>query len=292
MLTGLRLGNFKAFADTQYIPIRPLTLIFGANSAGKSSLIHSLLLACHALETGELDIHRTRVGGESVDLGGFRQYIHRRNYGSSTEYSVELDISQLGGRLAEILIPGRRVTVTVTIGIQLDDKGIPKANALPEVQTYEILVDGASLLRMSRRPEGVLQLDRLEHHHPILQVLTKAILETTTTTESVRTSDVDGINRAITDLVPHITAPVDGLFPRGVLHFGSREQFVKGKVEPKGVIQSPLFEEEISAAPISSEEHMLFPVSQGRREEDLANAIRFFYHVPSMSLFAAYEKSW
>ena len=32
MLTALRLGNFKAFADTQNIPIRPITLIFGPNS--------------------------------------------------------------------------------------------------------------------------------------------------------------------------------------------------------------------------------------------------------------------
>jgi len=26
MLTGLRLGNFKAFAETQRLPVRPLTL--------------------------------------------------------------------------------------------------------------------------------------------------------------------------------------------------------------------------------------------------------------------------
>ncbi|MBI1923818.1 AAA family ATPase [Candidatus Poribacteria bacterium] len=77
MLTALRLGNFKAFADTQHIPIRPLTLIFGANSSGKSSLIHGLLLAQHAQKEGELDVHRTPIGGESVDLGGFRQYVHQ-----------------------------------------------------------------------------------------------------------------------------------------------------------------------------------------------------------------------
>ena len=50
MLTALRLGNFKPFAETQRLPIRPLTLIFGASSAGASRLIHGLLLACHAAE--------------------------------------------------------------------------------------------------------------------------------------------------------------------------------------------------------------------------------------------------
>ena len=38
MLTALRLGNFKAFGQTQRMPLRPLTLVFGPNSAGKSSL--------------------------------------------------------------------------------------------------------------------------------------------------------------------------------------------------------------------------------------------------------------
>ena len=73
MISAIELGYFKAFAHTQQIPIRPLTLILGPNSAGKSSLIHSLLLAHHAIKTGELDCYRTSIGGESVDLGGFRQ---------------------------------------------------------------------------------------------------------------------------------------------------------------------------------------------------------------------------
>jgi AAA15 family ATPase/GTPase len=40
----MRVGNFKAFADTRRIPLKPINLIFGPNSAGKSSLIHSLAL--------------------------------------------------------------------------------------------------------------------------------------------------------------------------------------------------------------------------------------------------------
>jgi predicted ATPase len=66
MLTALRLGNFKPFAETQRLPIHPLTLIFGASSTGESRLIHGLLLACHAAESGELDVHRTIISGESV----------------------------------------------------------------------------------------------------------------------------------------------------------------------------------------------------------------------------------
>jgi AAA15 family ATPase/GTPase len=78
-LTALRLGNFKAFAETQRLPIKPITLIFGPNSAGKSSLLHGLLFARHAQDTGELDVKRTAVGGESVDLEAWPE----RGYRSS-----------------------------------------------------------------------------------------------------------------------------------------------------------------------------------------------------------------
>ena len=103
MLTGLRLGNFKAFADTQYIPIRPLTLIFGANSAGKSSIIHSLLLARHAFEVNTLDVHQTDLGGDAVDLGGFRHFLHRHEVSRRLEWGVQIDPAAIGGDFAEVL---------------------------------------------------------------------------------------------------------------------------------------------------------------------------------------------
>ena len=62
-LTAFNIANFKAFAASQRVPLRPITLIYGANSSGKSSAIHVLALAHHAIETGVLDIQRTRIGG-------------------------------------------------------------------------------------------------------------------------------------------------------------------------------------------------------------------------------------
>jgi len=52
-MTAIRIGNFKAFAEAQRIPIRPLILIYGTRSSGKSSVLHSLVLAHHTIETGD-----------------------------------------------------------------------------------------------------------------------------------------------------------------------------------------------------------------------------------------------
>ena len=50
MLTGFRAQNFKAFEDTTFIELKPLTLLSGINSAGKSSILQALLLLKQTLE--------------------------------------------------------------------------------------------------------------------------------------------------------------------------------------------------------------------------------------------------
>ena len=250
MLTGLRLGNFKAFAETQRLPIRPLTLIFGVNSSGKSSLIHGLLLARHAMETGELDIHRTVIGGESVDLGGFRQYVHRREAARRFEWAGQIDVAILQGRLAELVAPVHHATVSLSVGIELGDQGEPLQDATPAVMSYEIEADGISMLRMSRRRDGHLQLDRLDHEHPVFRGVIRAIVETATTTEALTAADFEGLDDAIAAMVPEITVQVEKFLPIGLVR---SEYPVRGTDQPT-----------------------LFPISRGRRKEDLAAAVSFF----------------
>jgi hypothetical protein len=248
MLTGIRVGNFKAFADTQRVPIRPVTLVYGANSSGKSSVLHSLIFARHAEETGELDVHRTGIGGESVDLGGFSQFVHRRDLSRRIEWGADLDTASFTGRLAELLAPVKRVTASATIGIALDDRGRPAPGAAPEVQAYELLGDDRTILRMSLRPDGTLQLDRLEHEHPLFRQVIRAIVETSTTTESLSPDDFEDLAEAIGEVVPEVAAPRGKFFP-GQLTKAEQYRGAAG---------------------------LLFPISRGRRKEDLAAALRFF----------------
>lgn len=249
MLTALHLGNFKAFAETQRIPLRPLTLIYGANSAGKSSIIQSLVLARHALETGDLDVHRTSVGGEAVDLGGFRQYVHRREAKRRVEWAVDLDAAKFKGKLVEFFAPVHTVTMAVSFGVELDDQDRPLSDSVPAVNTYEIKADGLSVLRMSRRRDGKLRLDSLDHDHPVFREAIKAMVLLSSTTEDLRPEDYEGLDEAVTALVPDIVA--------------AGSQFL-----PDGLAKSEVF------AP--GAQSTLFTISKGRRREDLAAALRSF----------------
>lgn len=249
MITAIRIGNFKAFAEAQRIPVRPLTLIYGANSSGKSSVLHSLVLARHAQETGDLDVHRTNVGGESVDLGGFRQYVHRREANRRVEWAMDLDTSSFKDRLAELFAPVKQVTMLLNLGIGLDDQDHPLPESIPEIHTYELLADGQSLLRMSRRRDGKLQLDRLDHEHPVFRKVIKAMVLLSTTTETVHPEDFEGLDEAIAELVPEVVV--------------KSTQFL-----PDGLAESNVFSPGGQAR--------LFTISKARRKEELSAAVRSF----------------
>jgi len=68
MFTEIGIENFKAFGKMQRIPLKPITLIYGPNSSGKSSLLQSLLLFKQTLEEASEDVVLLPKG-TLVDLG-------------------------------------------------------------------------------------------------------------------------------------------------------------------------------------------------------------------------------
>ncbi len=171
MIRALYIGNFKAFGPTQRVPIKPITLVFGPNSAGKSSLIHSIALAHEAELTGDLDVVRTGIGGRAIDLGGFRQYVHRRRASNRVTWGVDLELreSPTEGRSAVASV--RTVSLQLTIGIPLDDQERPLPGATPHVTSCEFVADEQVLMRMSRRTSRRMVVDRIEVDHPIIRGL-------------------------------------------------------------------------------------------------------------------------
>ena len=230
--------------------MKPLTLVYGPNSAGKSSLIHSLALTHEAFRSGNLDAFRTDVGGTSIDLGGFRQYVFRRDPSRRVEWAAEIDVGKLSGRLSEILAPTRTAAVSVNFGLPVDDHGYAPSDALTELVSYKVEADGSDLLRMSRRPGGNLRLDRLVSEHPIFRQILKAIVEMGTTTSEIRSGDQEVLNEAIADLIPHLNVNSDVFLPEG--------------------IECTLEQTESWAAQAT-----LFPVSRGSRSQDLTGALAF-----------------
>lgn len=85
MLTEIGLRNFKGFsAEIQKGPLSRITLVYGPNSGGKSSIIQSILLLKQSAEHfSSLPFRERRDGrremtpkGDYVDLGSFPAMVH------------------------------------------------------------------------------------------------------------------------------------------------------------------------------------------------------------------------
>ena len=88
----MEIENFKGIGRRVRIDLRPVTLLFGPNSAGKSTILHAICYAQEILSRRSVDAGKTTLGGEQVDLGGFRRFVHAHDTGRRVHLAFELDL--------------------------------------------------------------------------------------------------------------------------------------------------------------------------------------------------------
>lgn len=103
MLTALEVENFKGVGRTVRVEFRPITLLFGPNSAGKSTILHALHYAHEILSRRNFDPDETHHGGDAIDLGGFRNFVHAQDTSRPVRLRFELDLT--GRELPELPPP-------------------------------------------------------------------------------------------------------------------------------------------------------------------------------------------
>jgi energy-coupling factor transporter ATP-binding protein EcfA2 len=99
MFTHLRLHNFKAWKATGDIDLKPVTMLLGTNSSGKSTLIQSLLLLKQTVLSPDRTVHLNLGGDEINDLfhfGGFEDVLHQGVEGPR-QFSIGFDFKREGG---------------------------------------------------------------------------------------------------------------------------------------------------------------------------------------------------
>jgi hypothetical protein len=79
MLKEITIENFKPFGTEQTVPLAPITLIYGPNSSGKSSIIQALLLLCQSFQGSPQTASRLIFRGEYVDLGSFYSVLYHHD---------------------------------------------------------------------------------------------------------------------------------------------------------------------------------------------------------------------
>ena len=95
IIKALTIENFKGIREPVRVEFKPITLLFGPNSAGKSTIVQALHYAREILERNNVDADRTAGADESFDLGGFSNLVHKHDLNLPIRMKFELSCPSL-----------------------------------------------------------------------------------------------------------------------------------------------------------------------------------------------------
>ena len=104
MLTNLRIRNLKALEDTRELAIKPLTLMIGPNSAGKSTVLQALLMIKQTVDSRNLR-NPLSINGPWVEMGSFRDLIRGRDKDNKLGIDLAFAAPDFNESLMEVLTP-------------------------------------------------------------------------------------------------------------------------------------------------------------------------------------------
>ncbi len=138
-IAELTVGGFKSIRDQQHVEIRPLTILAGANSSGKSSLLQPLLLLKQTLEAS-YDPGPLLLNGPNVKFTSADQLLSRLPDGHA------LDTFEVGLRVSNGEHFATRFRKEHKMGFRIEDMRTTTANGearcWPAMTEAEILKTG------------------------------------------------------------------------------------------------------------------------------------------------------
>ena len=99
MITSLSLQNFKGWRKAQ-LPMGRITVLFGTNSSGKTSILQSLLLLKQTVESYDRSrpLHFGELDKDFIELGSFEETV----YGHSPENEIGIELAWKPETLVDI----------------------------------------------------------------------------------------------------------------------------------------------------------------------------------------------
>ena len=96
MFKQLRIRNFKGWMDTGDIRMAPISLFFGANSSGKSSIGQFLMMLKQTVESSDRkSVFYPGGRNSAVQLGSYQEMVFRHNPATKIEFLYKWSIPEL-----------------------------------------------------------------------------------------------------------------------------------------------------------------------------------------------------
>lgn len=110
-LKAISVAGYKSLSNKQRIEIRPLTILAGANSGGKSSIIQPVLLLKQTIDS-PYDPGSLLLGGANVHLTSAKQLLSKKPGSQVKEFTVELEFGSSKVELCFRQVPkGKRLDI-------------------------------------------------------------------------------------------------------------------------------------------------------------------------------------
>ena len=149
MLTKFRAKNFKAWKDTGEIRMAPLTVLFGSNSAGKTSIPQLLLLLKQTADSP--DRRRALQFGDNrtlVDAGTFDEAVHNHDL----EQSLEIEMAWSLDKALDVVDPlTRKAFQGTSAGFSVDFRADKRHQPMVQSFRYELLSGTSIVLDVEMR---------------------------------------------------------------------------------------------------------------------------------------------
>jgi predicted ATPase len=163
MITSLDIKNFKVWRNTKKINFAPITVFFGANSAGKTSIPQLLLLLKQTAESP--DRQRALQLGDSltlIDLGTYVDAVHNHDIEQPLEFELGWTLDEqliFIDPLSKTRFGGNAINLHVVI--KADKRDQPLVHSF----RYELSSDNQVSLdvTMERRSDGKFNLSSTKH---------------------------------------------------------------------------------------------------------------------------------
>jgi predicted ATPase len=166
----MSLKNYRAFQDSGEFRLAPLTLLVGANSSGKSSIMSALLVLKQSIEQ---ELVGSRVGplilsGPYCDLGQYKDVVYGHRGGRAIGLMIGIPmqelaaLSKIGAPLIDLAIPRVRWMMPRYRYCDEDASRLPRSGVIRmklEFQTDEPF--GPSLSRIAVVVDGVGQVNHV-----------------------------------------------------------------------------------------------------------------------------------
>lgn len=189
-LSRIEIENFKGIGQKQVIDLKPITLLFGPNSAGKSTILQSLHYLREILERHNADPDQTIAGG-LIDLGGFATLVHNHDLALPIRLRLTIDVGEeqgserlplnSGGSLNDADFLELRVrylvgenaelkmyTIVQEVGLLIEVRWSDLIQG-PYVAALIVEIDGNAVATIASPPQtGRAQLSNINLAHPLL----------------------------------------------------------------------------------------------------------------------------